>query len=433
MLVGLDDHWMTPKRLADLKRAYEIGMRETPAEVHRQARYEVEQFLSGILPALLQMCIVQAASTALGATVGAIIGAFFGGVGAAPGAAYGASLGFSLSATVLAWLGLAFLFVAVGKGLIDMAVLVQQAVVRAWKAADHPSDQRSWEVQQAGRDLARAMGMLMLLVLQAVVAWVLKKGIDKKGELIAELRKSKLGEGFAKWVDENLDRLMNDPRLRGHRGEGSSAKAPEEPAKSPSQIKRERAEESAAAAPKAMPQKKLPCFNAANMPAAQVPEFDRQLAGQEKGLNEMTVDEYLKGREAFSNASRDPMVAKEARAEYQKTLADGIAKQLQANGTAPAQAKAQAARDAVVQMRTLAGLHNPDLVAGGKDLIADFGDKKVNSSIGNQWNNSLGQAHPEWDGNKANSRIKALDDAARKVPEPERATTKMNAKLERCK
>jgi hypothetical protein len=41
----------------------------------------------------------------------------------------------------------------------------------------------------------------MLLVLQAVVAWVLKKGIDKKGELIAELRKSKLGEGFAKSVE----------------------------------------------------------------------------------------------------------------------------------------------------------------------------------------------------------------------------------------
>jgi hypothetical protein len=360
MLVGLDDHWMTPKRLADLKRAYEIGMRETPAEVHRQARYEVEQFLSGILPALLQVCIVQAASTALGATVGAIIGAFFGGVGAAPGAAYGASLGFSLSATVLAWLGLAFLFVAVGKGLIDMAVLVQQAVVRAWKAADHPSDQRSWEVQQAGRDLARAMGMLMLLVLQAVVAWVLKKGIDKKGELIAELRKSKLGEGFAKWVDENLDRLM-------------------------------------------------------------------------KGLNEMTVDEYLKGREAFGNASRDPVVAKDARAEYQKTLANDIAEQLREGGMSRSEAKSQGARMAADQIKTLAGLHNPDLVAGGKDLVTDFGDKKVNSSIGNQWNNSLGKAHPEWDGNKANSRIKALDDAARQVPESERTTTKMNTKLQRCK
>lgn len=40
-------------------------------------------------------------------------------------------------------------------------------------------------------------------------------------------------------------------------------------------------------------------------------------------------------------------------------------------------------------MSGLAGLHNPDLSAGGKDVIADFGDRQVNSSIGPQWKNKI--------------------------------------------
>jgi hypothetical protein len=36
-------------------------------------------------------------------------------------------------------------------------------------------------------------------------------------------------------------------------------------------------------------------------------------------------------------------------------------------------------------MSNLAGLNNPDLGAGGKDIIGDSGDRLVNSSIGPQW------------------------------------------------
>lgn len=232
-----DARWYESRRVSDLRRAYVIGMRDAPAEISRQTGYAVSEFLKSILPALLDVCMIQAGSTAIGAGLGALIGSLAGGVGAGPGAAYGASLGFSVSATILVWLGLTFLFIEVGKNLGEVVVLVQSAVKQAWHASDHPWS-RTATVQQAGSTLARAMGLLMLLVLQAIVAWVLKKGIGKVPELLAELRKSRLGEGFTTWVEQNLQTLMKDPKLQPRQVEASAAKAPEERAMSPSEIKR---------------------------------------------------------------------------------------------------------------------------------------------------------------------------------------------------
>jgi Novel toxin 15 len=67
-------------------------------------------------------------------------------------------------------------------------------------------------------------------------------------------------------------------------------------------------------------------------------------------------------------------------------------------------------------MGTLTALHNPDRVVAGKDIIADFGDRGINSKIGAQWKTRAGN----------------LDAAARQVALQDRAATKMNVKLERC-
>jgi hypothetical protein len=67
-------------------------------------------------------------------------------------------------------------------------------------------------------------------------------------------------------------------------------------------------------------------------------------------------------------------------------------------------------------MSDLAGLHNPDLSAGGKDIIADFGDRQVNSSIGPQWR----------------PKIANLKTAAEQVPKSIRESTFINVKLHRC-
>ncbi|MDU8588524.1 polymorphic toxin type 15 domain-containing protein, partial [Pseudomonas syringae] len=45
--------------------------------------------------------------------------------------------------------------------------------------------------------------------------------------------------------------------------------------------------------PNTMPRHDVECFKADKMPASKVGEFERQLKGQEDGLNRLTVDEYL--------------------------------------------------------------------------------------------------------------------------------------------
>ncbi|RXU37591.1 polymorphic toxin type 15 domain-containing protein, partial [Pseudomonas syringae] len=168
-----------------------------------------------------------------------------------------------------------------------------------------------------------------------------------------------------------------------------------------------------------MPEHKVPCFNVSDKHLDRIPEFDRQLAGQEKGLNDLTVEEYLKGREAFKNgeALRDPIVAANARKLLGGRMEDQLLDKLIGENVPPEQALILAKKMTEQKMATLAALHNPDLVAGGRDVINDLGDRRINSSIGPQWQ----------------SRIGSLDTAASQVPAAIQNITKINAKLERCK
>jgi Novel toxin 15 len=169
---------------------------------------------------------------------------------------------------------------------------------------------------------------------------------------------------------------------------------------------------------KKMKEEKVPCFKSEGLPAGKAAEMERQLAGQEAGLNKMTVQEYLDGRDKFKVDGRGSGTpAANARAQYEKDLTTELQERYRREGMSAAQAKQSAIADAAVQMKTLAALHNPDMVAAGTNVIGGMGDRQVNSSIGSQWKGRVGD----------------LDTAAKSVPAGERATTRMNAKLERCK
>jgi hypothetical protein len=146
-------------------------------------------------------------------------------------------------------------------------------------------------------------------------------------------------------------------------------------------------------------------------------EYDRQLADQEKGLNNLTVKEYLEGRERYQQIGRHGTGAAQqaARDKYSAELTRKFEDQLTKTG-ASGDISQQAAQMAKDKMSTLAALHNPDMIAGGKDVVTTMGDKGVNSSIGSQWRD----------------RVAEMDKAAQAVPESERANTKMNTKLKRC-
>ncbi|WP_262421828.1 polymorphic toxin type 15 domain-containing protein [Bacillus aquiflavi] len=110
-------------------------------------------------------------------------------------------------------------------------------------------------------------------------------------------------------------------------------------------------------------------------------EFARQFKDQEKGMNELTVDEYLKKRKKYLEQGRaiEGNIAQQAAREeaYVKKV-----NELQREGLTLSQANKQAKE----WLDTQAALHNPDQIAGGKaELIGGLGDRRINSSIGSQW------------------------------------------------
>ncbi|MEI3605172.1 polymorphic toxin type 15 domain-containing protein [Pseudogracilibacillus sp. SE30717A] len=142
-------------------------------------------------------------------------------------------------------------------------------------------------------------------------------------------------------------------------------------------------------------------------------EFVRQLKDQEKAMNELTVDEYLKNRERYIEEGRALEGNAAQRAEREKQLNKKI-KELRKEGLSRKEAEKQAQE----WMRTKAVVHNPDQIAGGNPLsIGGLGDKRVNSSIGSQWK----------------YRIDILDnkirESAKNMTEAERKSTYLNVQL----
>lgn len=170
----------------------------------------------------------------------------------------------------------------------------------------------------------------------------------------------------------------------------------------------------------------MPClelrFSTQTLPAEKFAELDRQLAGQEAGLNALTVAEYLEARARYTACLRRGSVARRARSLRQAALVAERVKTLLQEGMVEEAAVAAARADVARQMRNLHALHNPDLIAGGRDVITDFGDGDVNSTIGRQWNRARGGAAAP---------VQDLDAAARQVPAPARTRVHMNGRLQR--
>ncbi|MBF1111487.1 MAG: hypothetical protein HXL62_04100 [Streptococcus sp.] len=110
-------------------------------------------------------------------------------------------------------------------------------------------------------------------------------------------------------------------------------------------------------------------------------EFSRQLADQQNGMNELTVQEYLDNRERYIAEGR----ALEGNAVQQAARREALSrkyKELRKSGLNRQDATLQAEE----WLATQAALHNPDQIAGGyPDKIGGMGDTGVNSSIGIQW------------------------------------------------
>ncbi len=162
-------------------------------------------------------------------------------------------------------------------------------------------------------------------------------------------------------------------------------------------------------------------------------EYDRQLKGQQDGINDMTVKEYLDNREAYNKIGRKGTGAaqQKARKDFQRKLVVKYERELLESGEYFGEEAVQKAQElASKEISTLNALHNPDMIAGGYDNVVDLGDASVNKSIGSQWkNNGKDDA-----GNKlSSSRVEVMDAQARKALEEIGPDAKMNVDLHRCK
>jgi len=123
-------------------------------------------------------------------------------------------------------------------------------------------------------------------------------------------------------------------------------------------------------------------------------EYERQVKGQEEGLNKLSIKEYLDNREAYANrleeqklsgkknpSGRDP----KGNAQQQLVRDDALnrkIKEYKAQGLKLEEAE-EKAND---WLKTQAALHDPDQIAGGNPKnVNGMGDKRINSSIGSQW------------------------------------------------
>ena len=161
-----------------------------------------------------------------------------------------------------------------------------------------------------------------------------------------------------------------------------------------------------------------PCFSAKRLSPLKSEEFKNQLKRQEDALNKMTVKEFKDARVLYLKNKRKGTgkVQKEARIQYEKKLLRALTKEHRKTKS-PLDAATDAKNETTARMENLAALHEPDMIAGGKDIISDIGDRSVNSSIGSQWKN----------------RVRFIDDAISDISQIDGENTKMNVKLENCK
>lgn len=206
--------------------ALDRSKRYIPSALKDATGQELYAVVQGIIPGLLLAVGVIAVTTAIGAAAGAAIGALAGGVGAAPGAAIGAGAGFDAGLFILDVLGVGFLVVYVGTSLVRAVHTACTAAREAWGAVEHPGARTSM-IDSAAHTFAKAVALVFRGVLQGVVAYLLAKGTEaaasRVGELVGKLKTSKIGAGFAEWVERNWRGLLDEPKLRAEKSAGGTA------------------------------------------------------------------------------------------------------------------------------------------------------------------------------------------------------------------
>ncbi|REC61804.1 hypothetical protein DRF65_13780 [Chryseobacterium pennae] len=143
-------------------------------------------------------------------------------------------------------------------------------------------------------------------------------------------------------------------------------------------------------------------------------EFQRQIEGQEAGMNSLTVEDFINNRDAYLENGRSHE-GSTAQQRYREQFKEGMIDDLMEN-EGLSYDEAEARTDAY--MSDKAALHDPDQIAGGHgDNITGLGDSRVNSSLGSQWKTRIREIDRQ-----------VREQAAGMTPE-QRANTYLNIRL----
>jgi len=405
------------RRINSVRSAFNRGEWEADRLLRQRfSDLDISSILKELIEVVAQMAMIVAGSALTGGAIGAGFGSLLGGAGAIPMGAAGAMMGMQVSTWILGMLGLSSITEFFAEGLPRIGEYYLQGIAIAWEGARgerglNPFSQDDpFAEDRAAHHIALGHVEVVVLLLGAIVAYI-TRGRGNANVLAQEMRASPKGARLGEWMLKHEDALKKRPDLQPA-GPRRGALSPQEPAP-PANRPPGKDKDSPRDKPNAMPLHKVECFKADKMPASKIGEFERQLKGQEDGLNRLTVDEFL---ENIANpVKRSPAAARQARKDLQDTLQERFQKDYLQTMSAKT-ARVESVKKAKETMSNLAGLHNPDLSAGGKDIIADFGDRQVNSSIGPQWR----------------PKIANLKKAAETVPTKLRGDTFLNVKLHKC-
>ncbi|MNJ33499.1 hypothetical protein D3C77_281850 [compost metagenome] len=381
----------------------------------RFAELEITSILDELLIVVRQMAMIVVGSTLGGGAIGAGIGAFGAGAGAIPFAGAGAVMGLKVGGWILGVLGLSSIAEFFIDGLPRIGEYYRDGIRTAWDGTRGDeglspfSQDDPHAISRAALHIALGHVEVVVLLLGAIVSY-LTRGRGNAGVLAQEMATSSRGARLGQWILKHEEGLKKRPDLQvPERRKGAlNDHLPGQQNRSTGKDK-----EPSTGKTGSMPLHTVECFKADKLPASKIGEFERQLKGQQEGLNRLSVEEFL---ENIANpVKRDPAIARTARRELQDKLQKRIQRELLAE-MSPLEAMKMSAIKAKETMASLAALHNPDLSAGGKDVISDFGDRRVNSSIGAQWR----------------AKIANLKKAAENAPKSSDAPIYMNINLHKC-
>lgn len=273
------------RRVDNIRTAFYRAEFEASALLRQRfADIDIADVLFDLMGVVGDMAMIIVGSVLAGGAMGAGVGALAGGIGAGPGAFAGMAIGLQASSWILGVLGLASVAEFFVKGLPALLDHYVRGIQVAWDGTrgndglNPISQDDPWVVDQAAHHIARGHTEVVILLLGAVVEY-LTRGRGSMALLAGQMRASSKGTRLAQWMLKHEEGLKKHPDLQPARPRTSNPTTPEAPPGNHRETDKPGVKK-----PLGMPEYKVPCFNASNMHYSKIPEFDRQLMGQERGL-----------------------------------------------------------------------------------------------------------------------------------------------------